>query len=283
MLVLLDNNFVDRDGLKEYLEASPENRAAIPHAAFVEWHKGKAEKVTRRVLQQVCAFSRRIVILRDTLSILHMRGQPKKIMMRLIDQQQTSYFPTYCSTFITGPASAEVSAQFKMHHENARDQADALLGEARKLMELFALWDQQFDDSELSEMNGLLQRGGTLSEGLQIKTWTIAEQFAIRLLKSHGLLRLANYPGELVNTLAFRYGATVVAFYVRWRNQPGTYPTNDRNVLAHLMDIKIAAQGTYFDDFFTLEPKLHVVYQIAMSLVNALGGYTRCGKYAEAL
>jgi putative SOS response-associated peptidase YedK len=77
MLVLLDNNFVDRDGLRAYFEASADHRAAIPHTAFFEWHKSMAEKVTRRVLQQAGLYSSRIVILRDTNSILHMRGQPR--------------------------------------------------------------------------------------------------------------------------------------------------------------------------------------------------------------
>jgi hypothetical protein len=278
MLVLLDNNFVDRDGLVEYFEASPENRAAIPHTAFVEWHKGSAEKVTRKVLAQACRYSSRIVILKDTQSLLHMRGQPKRIMTRLIDGEQTRYFPTYCSTFINSAQSDEVSAQFAMHGENARSQANALLEEAHKLIALFQRWDDRFDDSDLEEMMGLIERNMALSPALQMKTFVIAEELARRLLNAHGLSRLARNRLEFINTLAFRYGAMTIGLYMRMRDKPGTYPTNDRNVLAHLMDIKIAAQATFFDGFKTNEEGLEKAYEVAMSLIRALGGFTNCGR-----
>jgi hypothetical protein len=282
MLVLLDNNFVDRAGFVDYMEASPDNRAAIPHTAFVEWHKGKAEKITRRVLQQACQYSSRIVILRDTQSILRTRGRPKRIMTRLIDEQQTRYFPTYCTTFITSSESDDVSAQFEMHGGNAREQAEALQGEAHKLIELFRKWDERFSEADLREMKGLLARNKPLSGDLQIKTWAVAEGLARGLLQGHKLSRLGDYPGEIINTLAFRYGAMTIGLYVRMHDRPGTYRSNDRNVLAHLMDIKIAAQGTYFDDFLTNETDLKAAYEIAMSLIRALGGFTGCGR-ASAL
>ncbi|MBB5700033.1 hypothetical protein [Sphingomonas yantingensis] len=278
MLALADNNFVQRDGLREYLDASPENRVAIPHTVFVEWHKGDAAKVTRRVLQHACAYPKRIVILRDTHSILRMRGQPKRIMMKLIDEQQTRDFPAYCSDFITSPLTPDVVASFAAHAERARNDVDALQGEAHKMLKLFAAWDERFTPRELRELHGLLERDNLLSDGLQIKTWAIAEVLARQLLKEHGLARIADYPGELVNTLAFRYGATTIGLYVRMRNRPGDYPTKDRKVLAHLMDVKIAAQGTYFDDFLTHEDGLKQAYEVAMSLIRALGGFTRCGR-----
>lgn len=281
MLVLLDNNFVNRDGLQEYLDASPDHRAAIPHTAFVEWHKGKAEQVTRHVLQQACACSSRIVILRDTNSILRMRGQAKRIMSRLIDDQQTRHFPAYCADFITGPATPDVSASFSAHAERAREDVETLQGEAHKMIQLFAKWDERLSDAERGELSGLLDRGTLLSEALQMKTIAMAEALAKRLLHAHGLSRLTDYPGEFVNTLAFRYGAMTVGLYVRMRNSPGTYPTNARKVLAHLMDVKIAAQASYFDDFLTNEDDLKNAFHVGMSMIRSLGGYTRCGRTTD--
>lgn len=279
MLVLLDNNYVDRDGLRAYFEASPDNRAAIPHTVFVEWHKGEAEKVTRKVLQQACGYPGRVVILRDTLSLLRMRGQPRRIMTRLIDERQTRYFPTYCETFITGPESEEVSAQFELHHQNARDQVDALQEEAHKLMGRFAHWDTVFEPAELAEMKGLLARDAKLSAGLQFKTFELAEEWGKRQLAGHGISGLTRTRAEFINTLAFRYGAMAVAFYINWRNNPKNYPRNDQKVLNHFMDIKIAAQASYFDDFLTNDAMIEPVYRIGMGMITALGGYTRCGNF----
>lgn len=77
MLVLLDNNFVDRDGLRAYLEALGRPPRRDPAHRFRRVAQGHGGKVTRRVLQQACLYSLRIVILRDTNSILQMRGQPR--------------------------------------------------------------------------------------------------------------------------------------------------------------------------------------------------------------
>ena len=82
----------------------------------------------------------------------------------------------------------------------------------------------------------------------------------------------------MANLLAFRYGAMTVALYIRLRNSTGTDVSSDKKVLNHLMDIKIAAQATYLDGFMTREPDLHDTYQIAVSLIAGLGGYTNCGK-----
>ena len=164
------------------------------------------------------------MILRDTHSILRMRGQSKRIMSRLIDDQQTRDFPAYCADFITGPATPDVSASFAAHAERAREDVGALQGEAHRMIELFAKWDERLSDEERRELSGLLGRGTMLSEAMQVKTYGMAEVLAKRLLEVHGLSRLAEYPGELVNTLAFRYGAMTVGLYIRMRNKSGTYP-----------------------------------------------------------
>lgn len=283
MLVLLDNNYVDRDGLRAYLEAAPTNRAALSHTLFVEWHKGKAEKVTRAVLQQACEFPSRFVILKDTLSILRMRGRPTRIMERLIDDQQTAYFPTYCSTFIRGPLTPGVSEHFAIHGENAKAQADALTGEARKMMKLFEHWDTVFTSRDLAEMEGLLERDVKLSADMQAKTFVLAEEWGKRQLAGHGLSHLATTRAAFINMLAFRYGAMAIAFYVNWRNNPKSYPSNDRKVLNHLMDIKIAAQASYFDDLLTNDAMLIPTFRIGMGLITALGGYARCGNYTRVM
>jgi len=276
-LVLVDNNFVDSEELSTYLRRSAINRVAIPHTVFVEWHKGEAERVTRRVLANVCAHASQVVVLKDTSWLMGMSGRSAGLLNRLIDGRQTAFFPEYCRTFIHAPTSEAVSEQFRTHAGNAKGQVDALLPEGHKLMALFKQWDRAFDRAELGAMKGLLGAGRKLPDDLQAKTFLLAEEFALRSLRRAGLVDLARSRVELVNLLAFRYAATVVAFYVCWHDAPGAYPSSDKSVLNHLMDIKIAAQATYFDGFRTHETKLLKVYLVALGLVSALGGYTLCG------
>lgn len=280
MLVLIDNNFADRDGMCDYLGASRANLAALTGTVFEEWFKAKSPDTTRRVQQIACAFPDQIVVLKDTQDLLHMSGRPSGLLLRLIDRQQTRDFAPYCDTVVNAPMTPELEAHFEAHREHTQGIMDALLPEAHKMMRLFATWDQELSKSQKQELNGIVEGDRKLSPGLQELTFHKAVKLGGSLFNAHKVTR-DNVPTtipEMVNLLAFRYGAMMVALYIRLRNSNGPDVSSDKKVLNHLMDIKIAAQATYLDGFMMHEPDLHDTYQIAVTLIAGLGGYTYCGK-----
>lgn len=280
MLVLVDNNFADRDGMRDYLEASRANLAALPNTVFEEWFKAKSPETTRRVQRIACAHPNQIIVLRDTQDLLHMSGRPCGLLLRLIDRQQTRDFAPYCDTVVNAPMTPELAAHFEAHRDHTQGIMDELLPEAHKMMRLFAAWDQELSASQRKELNGIIDGNRKLSLGLQELTFHKAVKLGGSLFTAHKVTR-ANVPTtipEMVNLLAFRYGALMVALYIRLRNRDGPDVSSNKKVLNHLMDIKIAAQATYLDGFMTHEPDLHDTYQIAVTLIAGLGGYTRCGK-----
>lgn len=280
MLVLVDNNFADRDGMRDYLGASHANLAALPSTVFEEWFKAKNPATTRRVQRIACAHPNQIIVLRDTQDLLHMSGRPCGLLLRLIDRQQTRDFAPYCDTVVNAPMTPELAAHFEAHRDHTQGIMDELLLEAHKMMSLFAAWDQELSASQRKELNGIIDGNRKLSLGLQELTFHKAVKLGGSLFTAHKVTR-ANVPttiAEMVNLLAFRYGALMVALYIRLRSRGGPDVSSDKKVLNHLMDIKIAAQATYLDGFMTHEPDLHDTYQIAVTLIAGLGGYTRCGK-----
>lgn len=286
MLALVDNNFAQRDGMREYLEASRENRAVITHTLMQEWHRKQASRTTRLSLEIACRFPDQIVVLRDTTDLMHMSGDPKGLLLRLIDRQQTRNFASYCDTVIAAPLNDSIEAQFGAHEEYTIESMALLEKEAEKMWALFAMWDDPdhhdgFTNAQLRQMSGLIGRGERLSAELQQKTLLLAINQSAASFRRHNVSSdkvPTDWP-ELANLLSFRYGAMLVSLYVYWKSEHGnSYPSNKRNVLAWLNDIKIAAQATYFDAFYTGEKKLISVYQIGLSLITALGGYTNCGR-----
>lgn len=287
MLVVVDNNFAQRDGMREYLGASPDNRAAIPHTLMEEWHKKEASLNARLSLNIACAFPGQIVFLRDTSELMHMSGDPCGMLLKLIDRKQTRDFAAYCITVIEAPLSEDIEKQFSAHEEYTSEKLALLTAEAQKMWELFKKWDDHdhpdgFTEKQIREMSGVIGRKRALSGELQKKTLMLAMRQAAANFQAHKVAREkipANWP-EVANLLSFRYGAMLVALYVYWKSEYGnTYPSKERHVLAWLNDIKIAAQATYFDDFKTGDKKLRPVYEIGLSMIKALGGYTACGKY----
>ncbi len=280
MLVLIDNNFADREGMRDYLGASRANLAALPGTVFEEWFKAKSAHTTRRVQQIACAFPEQIVVLKDSRDLLHMSGQPGGLLLRLIDRKQTRDFAPYCDTVVNAALTPDLEAHFRAHREHTQEIMDALLPEAHKMMRMFAGWDLEFSEKQRRELTGIIGRDAKLSPALQDITFEKAVKLGGSLFSAHQVARSkvpATIP-EMANLLAFRYGAMLVALYIRLRNSTGPYVSSDKKVLNHLMDVKIAAQATYLDGFMTREPDLHDTYEIAVSLIAGLGGYTHCGK-----
>ena len=286
MLALVDNNFAQRAGMRDYLAASPANRAVIPHTLMEEWHKKEAGRTTRLSLQIACAYPRQIMIMRDTVELMHMSGGRWGLLLRLIDRSQTRNFSAYCDTVINAPLDAELEARFSAHEGFTSERMGLLEKEAEKIWTLFAKWDDPthpdgFTDRQRRQMSGLIGRRAHLPAGLQEKTLKLAMRHAGANFQKHSVPadRIPVDRPEMANLLSFRYGAMLVALYVYWKSEHGnTYPSNRRQVLAWLSDIKIAAQATYFDEFKTGEKKLRPVYEIGLSMIKALGGYTNCGR-----
>lgn len=286
MLALVDNNFAQRDGMRSYLAASRENRAAITHTLMEEWHKKQASRTTRLSLQVACSFPDQIIVLRDTAELMHMSGDPNGLLLRLIDRKQTSNFASYCETVITAPLDDGIEAQFAAHEKYTSEKMASLEIEAKKMWALFAKWDDPehhdgFSDAQRRQMNGIVRRGVFLPAELQQKTLRLAMQQAGSNFQRHAVTtdNISDDWSKMANLLSFRYGAMLVSLYVYWKSEHGnTYPSNRRQVLAWLNDIKIAAQATYFDGFKTSEKKLIPVYEIGLSMIKALGGYTNCGR-----
>lgn len=280
MLVLVDNNFADRDGMRDFLSASRNNRAALPSTVFEEWFKAASPDTPRRVQKVACEYPGQIFVLKHTRDLLHMDGEPSGMLLKLIDRQQTRNFAPYCETVINAPMSPELEAHFTMHRQNAQEHLNALLPEAHKMMRLFEEWDREFNSRDVSSLRGIIGSGRTLSAELQKLTVEKAFRLGGGLFVAHGVDR-AKIPStfaEMANLLAVRYGFMTVALYVLMRSSSSMTPTNDKRVLNQLMDLKIAAQATYFDGFMTNENDLTKIYQIGLGIVRALGGYTHCGR-----
>jgi hypothetical protein len=286
MLALVDNNFAQRDGMREYLDASERHRAVITHTQMQEWHKKQASRTTRLSLKIACSYPDQIIFLRDTADLMHMSGDPRGLLLRLIDRNQTRNFASYCDTVIEAPLDDEIEAQFAAHEEYTRETMALLEKEAEKMWTLFAMWDDPdhrdgFSDAQRRQMSGLIGRGEHLSAELQQKSLVLAINQAAASFRRHNVAldKIPTDWPELANLLSFRYGAMLVSLYVYWKSEHGnSYPSNKRQILAWLNDIKIAAQATYFDAFHTGEKKLVPVYEIGLSMIKALGGFTNCGR-----
>jgi hypothetical protein len=276
---VVDNNFAQRECLGAYLEENSRNFAVLPETVFEEWHGKKAMATTRHALVIACRHPDQVLVLRPTHELFRDRGDPVSLVERLIDRQQTRDFPAYCETVIEAPVDEALEQRFQPYEAHCRELRATLVPEARKIYAIFAREDAKFTQGELAELRGIADNPRTITGRLQRHTYLMAKDIARNMLIGNQLRRHELPPSHanFINSLAFRYGAMLTAYWVFRNSNPGPYPTRERDILATFRDLKIGAQATYFHGLKSNDRKLAQVFQFAMSLIRALEGYRDCG------
>jgi hypothetical protein len=178
------------------------------------------------------------------------------------------------------PECADLEARFEEHERFSHAYIDGLADEGLKLYRRFEKEDAELSPAEAAELKALARAPAVMSLALHQRTFSMAARIA------GGMIRGRTPDGtsdprslaQFVDSLAFRYGAMIASLWIYRRGSPGPYPRNRRDVGADVMDLKIAAQASYFDGLLTHEKRLETVFDNGMSLIRALGGYRECGR-----
>lgn len=274
---VIDNNFAQREAMREYLSASPHNIAVMTEAVMVEWHKRNAANTTRRGFEFMCEFPNQVLILKGTATLVKMNGSTSGLKHRLIDHKQTRHLAAYCRLNIKTPLDSALAAAYAELEAQARDQTTELATEGSKMFSSFNRLSETLSKLEANELRQLKDNKTALSGDLQRKTCTWAFGHAATMHKAYGL-RLPLTFNHFVNTLSFRYAAMMLGLFLVWQEHKGTAPSNPKKLLNHVMDLKIAAQATYFDGLKTFESDLARSFEHASAFLHALNAYSHCGK-----
>ncbi|HEX7820139.1 MAG TPA: hypothetical protein VF463_05925 [Sphingobium sp.] len=233
----------------------------------------------RHALQIACRFPAQILILKETTDQFD-RSSGEAIAEALIDARQTTDFAAYCETVVMAPATPELSDRFGSHENYSEAYISGLVDEGLKLYRRFKREDEDLAPDEIAELKALAVVPAVMSAALQKRTFAMAADIAGRMIRGRapdGAADPASFR-DFVDSLAFRYGAMIVGLWIYRRGSPGPYPSNRRDVGADVMDLKIAAQASYFDGLLTHEKRLESLFGNGMSLIRALGGYCECGR-----
>ncbi|NMN03789.1 hypothetical protein FHT19_000945 [Novosphingobium sp. SG919] len=277
---VVDNNFAQRGGMEAYLSASRRNYAVLPDTVLIEWHRKKAMATARHALQIACRYPEQIIVLRETSDQFDRPADCVSIVEAMIDKAQTRDFPAYCDTVINAPESEEMVECFAGHEAYAQAHIDNLVEEGLKVYRRFEKEDETLSAAEVTELKALAVVPTLMSPAIQKRTYEMAGSIAAGMIRGRTPDKSAD-PRDMagfIDSLAFRYAAMMVGLWICRRGSPGAYPVNRRNVGADVMDIKIAAQASYFDGLLTHETRLERAFENAMSLIRALGGYRDSGR-----
>lgn len=271
--LVIDTNYLADEGLEAWLAASRHHYGLINQVTLIEVHKEYASTNARRLMRIACRHPGQIKILRDLTDLTYMDGSTKRLTRRMIDNDQTAKFGTYCTTVIEAPMDEAIASQFAFFEEQSKSYIAEVAETAPRIFNLFRLAERAFTSSDVRH---LCQRR-SYPPSLQEKMVQLA--FAIReMLIREQRERLTRDMRDAVNTYIFRYSLVVALFFARWVKTGRMDITNEDRLINQILDMKIAAMATFYDGLLTREPRMGEIYEEAVFVAAGLGGYVRCGK-----
>ncbi|WP_296615555.1 hypothetical protein [Sphingomonas sp.] len=277
---VIDTNYLEKPELARWLGARKTNIAVIAHPTMIELHRRDALRTIQQALRICCQYSRQVVILRSTDQLIALTGRGKGLVNRLVSPDETRQFGAYCRTVIEVAPTSEIVDHVAPLEVQARELRDALARSAANLIVRLKQADDILTAGERRELRGMVSNRRPMSGPLQRKTCAMAFDLAQELTQAAGLAPLVATAdrNDIVNRLAFRYGAMIVGYYVVAKDHDGRWISNPDKQLRQVFDLKIASLASYFDGLMTAEGDLAASYRIGRSLIAALGGYVRCGR-----
>jgi hypothetical protein len=95
--MIVDSNYLQSEGLRAYLAASPNHYAVLCDYAAMEAYKGDTLASIAHSMSILRKFPEQVIVLRDTTAICLLTDRSSDPQERMIDREQTKDFPTFCT------------------------------------------------------------------------------------------------------------------------------------------------------------------------------------------
>jgi hypothetical protein len=268
MRKVVDSNFLQSDGLREYLAKSSGNFAVLTDYAAMEAYKGDTLVSIYRSMETLADYPGQVIILKGTQTVCGLKAALGPEQQRqLIDEDQTIGFAEYCA-FLGAAKGGDTffQKQLLIHGREATAHMERMLADALTFARGI---DGIADIFTASELKALRTRAAFTPAMLEKVTKGILTLAAFLFSDHPGITRLpdaVDFPG----TFIFRTALCGYLLAVRWIEVGGASNVKPEKMRNDLVDINFAAYATYFDGLLTADKKLDDIYQDAVFLLGAL-------------
>jgi hypothetical protein len=267
-ILIADSNFLGKPALLAYLSDSRSNRIALAEEVLVEMYKRDPAFNVRKSLEVARGFPEQVVVLHGVTRIYGMPIRSVADARKLIDQRQTTGFAQWYDDVLLSEHNREMKAFLAEAQEQAKAQVDEIAATVKHIQPIFRDIKKRFEKDELMQ----LRKRIPYAESTQRKLLDI--MYAISRL----LFENTNVPEHqcpLLNLHAFRYfifryAMCMTLFYTRWV-QHGNLSDDTDKLVNHVMDMHLAAQGTFFGGVLSDDEMLVDVHREARFLLRVTG------------
>ena len=269
---MADSNVLRQPALIAYLRASRSHYIALSDWTLNEMQKRNALSTSRESLRVVALFPDQIGLLRKTHELLDDKVTSNDDAAKLIDHQATLDLIELARALRQIPQPVDLADRMTQAEAHASEMMKRLKAEVEQFEPGLIDAAAQFSDAELAMIR---KPGGALPDDLRRKLIEL-------LLVTTGSFMLDNQVGqtkspmkvsEAMKMFGFRYSLCTTIYYLEWvRIGRQTGLKVDLRV-NDVIDMQVAAVGTFFCGVFSLDKRLHGISQTARSILRQWGTY----------
>jgi hypothetical protein len=270
MQKVVDSNFLQREQLRQFLAASPRNKAVLTDYVAFEAHKGDTLQSIYKSMEILCEFPRQIVILKGTGVARGLSGRAAGLQRRLVDQAQTHHFPEYCRDLQAAKAGdLAIQQEILKHGRVATAQMARVQADVGSMSDVFSDMAKAFTNDEIS----VLRRTAPFTEPILDKMIKNVMMLAAIFMKNHPRVYRIPNARELPNTFLFRFSLCGYLLLLDWISQGSQPIIKSEKLRNDLVDTNFAAFATYFDGLLSQDKKLCCIHSRAEYIRHEIAAF----------
>ncbi len=267
MRKVVDSNYLQADGLRDYLSKSTENYVVLTDYSAMEAYKGDTLTSIYKSMTILADYPTQVIVLKDTQTVCGLKGRSSDLARQLIDERQTREFGLYCQRLSAAKRGDKMLQkqllEFGLH---ANVQMDRMLADAQTMVGAFDEIAKTYTDSELK----MIRNGSSYSDEIIKKLIDNVILVAAELFRFHPQTKEWPDVATLSNTFLFRSALCGYLLALEWIAVGGAQGASVQKVRNDMVDINFAAFATYFDGLLSADKKVTRIYQTAVLLLETI-------------
>ena len=267
---VVDSNGLQHPSLCKFLQASRRNHIVLTEPVNAEMHQDFALNTLRDRLQVARRFPGQVVLARNMKEASYFSSATSGLASRLLDLPHTAKFRRFCRDMYSGRDIAAVKETILANEAVAQRRRVRELGSAEGLVAVYQEIASNFSRPELDE----LRLRKVYGEATQRKLVEIA--FIQGNSISPQERPESDRPekiGDAVNQFPFRYALAATLLFTRWVEGGRQQNIKSAKLRNDVVDIGVAAYGTYFHGLATHDAKLIDIHRELRFILRSLRGY----------
>ena len=245
---VVDSNFLQTEGLRTYLSASPNNRIILTDYAAMEAYKGDTLKSIHRSMEILSQFPKQVSVLKATQTLCSLTGHAAALRKSLIDDTQTREFAQYCGLLhMAERGDQSLQKQLLEHGEAATAHMDRMLQDMPTLSSGLALMAKDFSPAEVV----LMRKEKGFPQELHRKLIEHVLLLTSDFFREHPSSPKPPSGSEIRDTFIFRYALCSYILFLKSIETGGPPKANRKKLRNDVVDVHFAAVATYFDGLLT--------------------------------